>query len=237
MADKQQLKVKADLKKNRLSITMSGNPSKDVLDKVYTEVRFCVADLKPGFDVITDLTLCTLGHLNGIPTMRKIMDYLIANQVGQVIRVLGEKSLLFKQIIRYASLCQGYSPAYVATLEEAEDRLTNFAKRNGLRFQIHHQQIEYRINQEEGKGHTVDISTSGCAVQAATVPPTQGMEISLTIPFHQDHETPTSFTIAAKVVRAQGDTFAAQFLDLDEEQKEELYKCLAYEAKREIPQN
>ena len=236
MADQQRPKVKGDIKRNRLYITLSGDTRKNILEKVYTEVRFCVVDLKPGFDVVTDLSLCTIGHLNGISTLRKIMDYLIANQVGQVVRVLGKKSLLFTQAIRFAAISQGYSTAYVATLEEAEDMLTNSARRNGLRFHMCQQQIEYRINQEEGRGYIVDISISGCAVQAATIPLITGMEISLTIPFHQEHEAPSSFTIAAKVVRAQDDMFATQFLDLGDDQKGELYKCLAYEARREIPQ-
>jgi hypothetical protein len=30
--------------------------------------------------------------------------------------------------------------------------------------------------------------------------------------------------------------FAAQFLDLDEDQQEELYKCLACEVRRDVPQ-
>jgi hypothetical protein len=44
MAD-QQFKVKADLKRNILYISLLGDTSKKVLEKVYTEVRFCVADL------------------------------------------------------------------------------------------------------------------------------------------------------------------------------------------------
>lgn len=165
MAGKQLSKVKIDIKKNRLYINLSCDPSKDVLAKVYTDVRFCVADLKPGFDVITDLSQCTIGYLNGISILRKIMDYLIAKQVGQVIRVVGKQSLLFKQFIRISSIFRSYSPSYVTTLEEAEDKLTNFARRNGLRFCLHRQQIEYITNQEEGQAEIVDISLSGCAVQ------------------------------------------------------------------------
>jgi hypothetical protein len=234
MAD-QQFKVKADLKRNILYISLLGDTSKKVLEKVYTEVRFCVADLKPGFDVVSDLSLCTIGQLGGISTLRKIMNFLVTNQVGQIVRVLGKKSLLFKQAMRFANIFQGYSPAYVSTLEEAEERLTIFARRDGLRFNTFQQQIEYKKNQEEGKGYIVDISISGCAVQAATTPVAVGMEISLTIPFHQEQEAPFVFTIAAKVVRTQDDMFAAQFLNLDDDKREELYKCLAYEAKRETP--
>ncbi|MGB3210561.1 MAG: PilZ domain-containing protein [Desulforhopalus sp.] len=235
MAGKQRSKVTADVKRNRLYITISSDPGKSVLAKIYTDVRFCVADLKPGFDVVTDLSLCSIGHLNGVSTMRKIMDYLIAHQVGQVVRVLGKKSLLFKQAVRATALFQSYSPAYVATLQEAENKLTHSARRNGLRFQLHRQLVRYSINQKEGEGQIRDISISGCSVQAATIPPAADMNISLFLRFHQGRKTAVSFTISAKVVRAQDDTFAAQFMDLGDDQKGELYKCLAGEARRDIP--
>lgn len=228
-------KVRADVKRNRLYITLSCDPSKKVGTQVYTDIRFCVADLKPGFDVITDLSLCTIGHLNGIFTLRKIMDYLIANQVGEVVRVLGKKSLLFKQFIKLATRFQGYSVAYVATLDEAENKLINSARRNGVRFRLHRQQIKYRINQEEGQGQIIDISLSGCAVGAATISPSPDMIISLNLSFHQDHDALLSFTIAAKVVRVKDDMFAAQFLDFDNVQKEKLYNCLAFEMRCDKP--
>lgn len=235
MADKARATVRADIKRNRLYITLFSATNKDILAKVYTDVRFCVADLLPGFDVITDLTHCRIGHLNGISTLRKIMDYLIANHVGHVVRVVGKKSLLFKQFVMLATVFQSYSVAYVTSLEEAEDKLLNSARRNALRFRLHQQKITYKINQEEGQGQIVDISLSGCAVQAATMPLSPDMEILLSLEFDREQDNPLSFTLAAKVVRAQDGMFAAQFLDLDEDQKKELYKCLACEVQREIP--
>jgi hypothetical protein len=230
MADKQRAKVTADIKQNRLYIALPGDASKMVLEKVYTDVRFCVADLKPGFDVVSDFSQCTIGHLNGIPILRKIMNYLVINQPREVVRVVGKRSLIFKQLMRLSSVLNGYKAIYVNTLEEAEEQLTHSTKRKGLRFQIHRPRVEYKRNQEEGEGNLVDISISGCAIMGAKIPLRIGEEISITIPFHQDHETLTSFTLAAKVVRVQDDLFAVQFVDLNDDQKTQLYKCLAYEA-------
>ena len=235
MADNQRSKVTADLKRNRLNITLSSSPDKREAEKVYTDIRFCVADLKPGFDVITDLSQCTIAHLNAILTMRQIMDYLVVKQAGNVVRGVGKTSLVFKQLIRLASRFQGYKPVYVATLGEAEEILTKSAKRNGLRFYINRQQVEYTINQEEGQGYLVDISTSGCSVQEATISLSADKEISIVIPFHRDDDTPYLFTSAAKVVWVRDDLFAAQFLDLEDGQKAQLYKCLTSEAQRDIP--
>lgn len=238
MADKKQSKVKADIKRNRLYITLSGHITKNVLDKAYTEIRFCVADLTSGFDVVTDLSQCIIANLNGIATVRKIMDYLIANQAGQIVRIIGKKGPFFRQSLMFATRFSGYSIAYVTTLAEAEEKITGSARRNALRFHMDQQQIEYKVNEEEGKGYIIDVSISGCAVRAKTAAPlAHGMEISLTIPLHQDQDTPALFTIAAKVVRAQEDMFAVQFFDLSDEQKEELYKWLANEAGKEILQN
>lgn len=235
-ADKPGATVRADRKRNRLYITLSCDPSKKVLEKVYTDVRFCVADLKPGFDVVTDLSQCNLGHLNGVATLRKIMNYLVIHQPGEVIRVTGKMSLIFKQLIRISTKFSGYKPLYVTTLEEAENKLSQATRRDGLRFQLQRQQLEYRVDREEGKGYLVDISISGCRVQGATILPAVGKEITLTIPLLMDFDDPVTFTIAAKVIRVENDLFAAQFFDLDQERKKQLYKCLAYEARRDLPE-
>jgi len=229
-------KVNADIKRNRLYITLSSNPSKDVLAKVYSDVRFCVADLSAGFDVITDLSQCSIGHLNGISVLRKIMNYLIAKQVGQVVRILGKKSLVFKQIVRFSSIFKDYSVCYVNTLEAAEDMLAKSARRGGIRFRLHGHQIEYGLNDKRGQGQVIDISLSGCAVQGATVPLAPAMQIFVSIKFDQGQDNPVMlFSITAKVVRAKDDTFAVQFLDLDDNQKKVLYKCLADKIRQENP--
>ncbi|MDD3814187.1 MAG: PilZ domain-containing protein [Desulfocapsaceae bacterium] len=236
MAGNQRSKVTADLKRNRLNITLSSSADKREVEKVYTDIRFCVADLKPGFAVITDLSQCTIASLNAILTMRQIMEYLVAKQAGNIVRVVGKKNLVFKQLLRFTNRFQGYKPVYVSTLEEAEEILTNVGKRQGLRFDMHRQQVEYTLDQEKEKGHLVDISISGCAVQGSTKSLSADKEISIAIPFQRDNETPLIFTTAAKVVWVRGDQFAAQFLDLDDDRKAELYTCLASEAQRDIPQ-
>lgn len=236
MAGNQRSKVTADLKRNRLNITLSSSPDKRAVEKVYTDIRFCVADLKPGFAVITDLSQCTFASLNAILTMRQIMEYLITKQAGIIVRVVLKKSLIFKQLLRFTNRFQGYKPVYVTTLEEAEEILTDTGKHNGLRFDMHRQQIEYTLDLEEEKGHLVDISISGCTVQGSTISLSADKEISIAIPFHRDNETPLIFTTAAKVDWVQDDQFAAQFLNLDDDQKAQLYTCLASEAQRDIPQ-
>lgn len=234
MAEKQKSKVKADIKRNRLYITLPSIVNKMEIQKIYTDVRFSVADLQPGFDVITDLTQCTVGHLNGLSTLRKIMDFLVTNEMGRVIRIVGDMNVVFKQLLGIASRFQGYKPVYVNTHEEAEQELICPVKPNGLRFQLNHRQIAYSIDQAEGTGCLVDISISGCAVQEPTIALTVDAEISLDIPLYREQDELSSFAVTAKVVWVQGNRFAVQFLHLDDDRKALLYKCLVNEGRRVI---
>lgn len=231
MAAKKQSKVKADIKKNRLYITFASTADKLEMEKIYTDVRFCVADLRPGFDVISDLAQCTVVHLNGLPALRKIMDYLVINQTGRVIRIVGDMSVAFKQFLAMSSKFQCYIPVYVTSLEEAEEELSCPIKPNGLRFQINQRQVAYSIELEEGTGHLIDISTSGCAVQEPTLSLATDAEISITIPLYQEPDTLSPFTLNARVVWVRGDRFAAQFHDLDDARKALLYTCLVHEGR------
>lgn len=67
MAAQRRSGVFTDIKKNRLYITITGHLTKVQLERFYTDVRFGVADLKPGFDVVNDLSGCTLAALSGLP--------------------------------------------------------------------------------------------------------------------------------------------------------------------------
>jgi hypothetical protein len=113
-------KVSADLKKNRLSIILIGVLSTKGMEGIYTEIRFCVADLKPGFEVMTDLTQCKIAHLGGLGTFGKIKEFLSAKEVGPVIRIVKKNQLVFNQISRVADMTSKYRPHYVSTLAEAE---------------------------------------------------------------------------------------------------------------------
>lgn len=121
MGQKQsQTKVVTDLKKNRMYITFASNIKPRDIEKAYTDIRFGVADLQAGFDVINDLSNANLGHLSGIPIFKKISDYLQSSEVGKVVRVLGKKSIIYGQITRLSKKTCLYKPIYVETIEEAE---------------------------------------------------------------------------------------------------------------------
>ena len=113
-------KVSADVKRNRLIIRLFGSVQKRDIERIYTDIRFCVADLKPGFAVITDLTEARIGHLAGIDTFIKITRYLSEKKVGPVVRVVGQAKVIFTQIAKLSQQISGYQAMYAKDMEEAE---------------------------------------------------------------------------------------------------------------------
>ncbi len=228
------LKVVTNIGKNRLYFTISGKVTQKEVDSFYTEVRFCVADLEPGFDVISDFSECKLAHLGAIPTFRKIMGYLITSGVGEVVRVMPDKCIFCNQIMQLAARSQGYNPICVFTLEEAEDILVNSVKRNGLRFHLHPLPIEYMMGNTKEEGRILNISTSGFAASSTTQHLSVGMELIIQFAFVQQEDSADIFKLKARIVRVKDDSFAAEFTDFDDNRKEQLWKCLVYESERDL---
>lgn len=213
---------------------MPATIGKKELEKVYSDIRFGVADLKPGFDVVTDLTHCSIGHLSAISTLRKIMAYLVANKVGRVVRIVGNMNVILRQLIGMTARFHCYKPVYVITPEEAEEELEHPIKPDGIRFQINNRQLEYTINGEQHSGQVIDISTSGCAVQGPTAGLAADMEITVTIPLCTKDATLSPFPLQAQVVRVHNDMLAVQFIHPDEAQKMQLHDCLMCELNNDV---
>jgi hypothetical protein len=228
------LKATANIARNRLYITIAGKLTKENLDKLYTDIRFCVADLTPGFDVVNDISGCTLAALSGIPTFKKITHHLVTSRVGKIIRVIDERKTIFKQVLNFASKVQGYSVIYVNSLEEAENQLIKSQHRDGLRFYLHSQPVNYKICDTEGEGYILDISTSGCAIKSATLLPVVDESISFSTKFNKQQNLIEDFEILARVVRVEEDSFSIKFETMADEQQESLWERLVHESKREI---
>ncbi|EKD39487.1 MAG: hypothetical protein ACD_75C00390G0003 [uncultured bacterium] len=123
--------VSANIKRNRLDITLRGVISKKEADRIYTDIRFCTSDLEPGFAVITDLTEARFGHLTAIGTFRKVSRFLAEKQVGPVIRVVGNANIIFRQIAKLSSEAS-YQPQYTKTKEEAEILLAELSEKQSV---------------------------------------------------------------------------------------------------------
>lgn len=117
--------VTVNTNKNCLYITFSGSMNKQDIENVYQNARKHVSTLKPGFTVINDMSKIRLGHLSGAHAFMNISNLLSENQVGRVIRIVGKKSLVFKQISKLSKSINGYKPEYVSSLQEAEEQLNS----------------------------------------------------------------------------------------------------------------
>jgi hypothetical protein len=225
-------KAVADLRKNRLEVTISGTINTEILEKLYTEIRFCVADLKSGFEVISDVSRCNIIYLTSLPVYKKIMDYLIANNIGEHVRITSNENISTKQILHFSEKIDTYKSIQAKSREEAEEKIEEFKKRKGIRLKFNAFFFEYEIENKSSKGSIIDISTSGCAFEAEQKSFLVDSEFFIILTFEQHQDLVTKMRIKAKVVRARETIFAAQFLDLDDNRQEQLYKRLAYEISR-----
>lgn len=220
-------KVKPNIGKNRLELYLKGQVWKEELNDLYTDVRFGVADLSKDFDVITDLSECEMGSLSALETLRKITNFLIEKNVKSIVRIINEKQLISTQMYNYEGRKTGLKILYANNQTEAEELLSQTEKRNGLRFKLIGHTVDYTI----GTGVILDISSTGCAIEGKTSFPTKSQEVKITIQFSQKEGLIDTFSCTAYTMWVDGEVFALQFKDLEDDQADKLHKRLAYECK------
>lgn len=164
-------------------MTISGNIGTNDLDKLYTEIRFCVPDLKKGFEVVCDISQCNLIYITGLPIYKKIIDFLISHNVGEIVRVVKNNNISCHQIVHFTDRIDCYCPMYAESQAEAEDKLKNLVKRDEIRFHLNGMVVKYSFNNAAGEANLIDISTSGCAMNARAVSLAAGAIIELIISF------------------------------------------------------
>lgn len=228
------LKVRVDMARNRLYCIIGGDITKADLEGFFTDVRFGVADLKPGFGVITDLTNCHLSHLAAIPTFRRVMHYLAGSNVGKVIRVVNTKNLIYQQAINLASRLPGYSSVYVKTMAEAEEFLDGACQREGLRYILLDKSIELRTESGSSSGTIINISVSGCAIKCPEPRPVVGQGGTVAFTLADKKSAHRDFEIEARVVRLFDDGFAVAYQNIADADKSGLQKCLVQESKLDV---
>ncbi len=219
----------ANIKKNRLSITMKGSPSTEEAKKLYTEVRFGVADLSPGFDVINDMTGCSVGALSALPALRKIILYLVSNKVGRVVRVIDKRKIVFRQLLNFVGSSQGYEGIQVGSLEEAEAILSEKDNRHTMRIRLYNQSIQYVRGKEEGVGQVEDLSLTGCKVASDSIQLTKGEILDVMIQFKPHGDLFQLLEGKAEIIWVKGQEFGANFLEMNSQLKEQLWQRLVYE--------
>lgn len=227
--------VTASIGTNTLILKTSGWVTKKDLDSIYTDVRFCVADLKPGFHVISDLSDCRFGSLNALTNLRKIMNYLMEMQVGQVIRITRKNSLIHKQIMNFASRSQGYKAVFVHSREEADKLINESDRQKALQFRLFQTPVCFSADTVNGTGYILEISIECCKIAFHSEPLKPDNQVTIKLEFTLRDGTEQQFELISKITEVSDEHFIAEFQNLDEDRKECLRMCIVQEAQKDVP--
>lgn len=203
---------------------------------MYTEARFCAADLKPGFDIISDFSTCELAHVKAIPIMRKIIFYLIEKGAGETVRVLGKTSIVNKQIINFASWTPGHKPVYVYSLQEADEKLSTMVKREGIRIYFQGLSISYIYRETTQDARIDNISVSGCALNSSATLPAVGSNVTLVFEHEKNEGKISEIRVSAEVVRVEENGFAVKYVKLAKAIQNDLLSFIMHESQKALQQ-
>ncbi|MGA7720278.1 MAG: hypothetical protein WCA84_03800 [Ignavibacteriaceae bacterium] len=113
-------KIRKDVRKNRLYITLSGifplSDAKNAKDEIIKEIN----ELKPNFDVINDISEFIRGQDEAGKILQDIMLLLIDKKVNRIARVVGTSKTGLIQFANYSLKIESYKLKYLPTLREAE---------------------------------------------------------------------------------------------------------------------
>lgn len=115
-------KLKIDASKNRLYVTMAGFFSVEDMKKWSDETIAMAKKLKPGFDVLIDISQFKPTSPEGTKEIERVQVFFKSSGVRLGAQVVGENVLSGLQFKRM-SVISGFDPANVATLVDAEKLL------------------------------------------------------------------------------------------------------------------
>jgi hypothetical protein len=116
--------IRADVLKNRLYVKFNGffefKEMKECTDKTIIESK----KLKPGFDVITDISQFKAVGQETLAEVKRAQAYLKQSGVRHAIRIAGNSAVANSQFSRVGKTT-AYAPETVATLADAEKYLNS----------------------------------------------------------------------------------------------------------------
>ena len=199
---------------NRLYCTVIGSIVKEDLESIMADIAKAVGDLKPNFSLVNDLTQCKSGQISGIPELQKLMQYLIAQGVRDIVRVVNDKSVIHIQFSNLSKKYQTYAPVYVNSREEADKFLDDQGRRKHLRFLLANKSVEIDFKGQIQQGIFVDLSLGGGAIKCDFNDISAGDELKLSFSLPDEQGKENKFVIKAEVVRVSDDSVAVDFKSL-----------------------
>ena len=116
-------RIKKDINKNRLYISVSGIISITEAKKIKEELEKEVDELQPKFDLINDISRFIHGQEEAGTILHEIMNSMIKKKVNRIVRVVGDSKEGLIQFANNSLPVDAYQLRYVPTLAEAEKLL------------------------------------------------------------------------------------------------------------------
>jgi len=114
--------ARTDQSKNQLYITLGGFSSVDQVGQTVQEVKQAVQNLKPGFDVITDVSTYRPARPEVATAIQQMQLFLRQAGMRRVVRVLSSSAIASMQFSRLGKEA-GYEAEHAASVAEAEKLL------------------------------------------------------------------------------------------------------------------
>ncbi|MDR3625615.1 MAG: hypothetical protein P4L45_02215 [Ignavibacteriaceae bacterium] len=116
-------KVKTDIEKNRLIVTLIGLMPVSDAKKTEELILKGIEELQPGFDFITDFSRLIRGEEEDVKILQELMLLITAKKVNRVVRVVGTSKTGLLQFANNSLKIESYKLKYVPTIEDAESFL------------------------------------------------------------------------------------------------------------------
>lgn len=120
---------RTDQDRNRLYVTLKGRPTAKDIERAAEQVFEDMKTLKPGFDVITDISEFEPVTQSEAEILVQIHQRLVDLEVGRIVRIAGQslKSVVGKVQFDRTSRRTNINAQYFGSVEEAESFLDGHA--------------------------------------------------------------------------------------------------------------
>lgn len=115
-------KIRVDIAKNRLYVTLVGFFSSEEIRQCGDETIAATKRLRPGYDVVTDITQFKAGTPEVAADIKRVQLHFQTSGARQGVRIVGGNPIAKMQFRRTSSEV-AYNSVDVSTLEEAEKLL------------------------------------------------------------------------------------------------------------------
>ncbi|MBU2491426.1 MAG: hypothetical protein KJ571_02305 [Bacteroidetes bacterium] len=117
--------IRNDVTNNRCYVTLSGvisyNEAEEIKEKIIKETEM----LKPGFDIINNISKYIQGDESGASILQEIVNHLIDKKVNRIIRVVGTSKTGLIQFAKFTPQDKNLNIHYFPTMEDAAKFLEN----------------------------------------------------------------------------------------------------------------